>query len=97
MFRAARLPITVGVCLLVTGCDTTSVSGLNVRAEPTTASPVVASIDRVETGVGIDCFVYGEQIHGDPVWYRIDRPHSGYVTNYYVDTDGEGLAGVPSC
>lgn len=97
MSPAARLSLVVGVCLLATGCDTTSVSGLNVRAGPTTLSPVVATIDRVDTGIGIDCFVYGEPVHGDPVWYRIDRPHSGYVTNHYVDTGGDGLADIPSC
>ncbi len=94
---SGRLPAIVVICLATAACDTTSIAGLNVRAEPTTDSAVVASIDRVDTHIGIDCFVYGEPVHGDPVWYRIDRPHSGYVTNYYVDTGGDGLAGTLSC
>lgn len=94
---AGRVLVAVGVCLATAACDTTSIAGLNVRAQPTTAGAVVATIDRADTHVGIDCFVYGEPVHGDPVWYRINRPHSGYVTNYYVDTGGDGLAGTPSC
>ena len=73
-------------------CQSSTVSGLNIRAEPTTASPVIGNVGSAGTAITVDCFVRGESIHGDTVWYRITSPDSGYVTDYYVSTDTGNLA-----
>ncbi len=87
----------VAAAALTTACQTTSIPGLHVRAQPSTASPVVATVERSGTYVRIDCFVRGEPVNGDTVWYRISSPHDGYVTNYYVRTNGNILATKPRC
>lgn len=90
--RRRQVLVLMAVCVLTTACQSTSIPGLNVRVRPTTSSPVVASIDRTGTRVEIECVADGEPVHGDTVWYRISRPSTGYVTNYYVRTDGNVLA-----
>lgn len=84
-------------CAVLVACDQTSIDELNVRAEPTTSSPVVATIPEVDTGVRITCHTRGEAVRGDTVWYLIESPVRGYVTNYYVRTSGDVLARRPAC
>lgn len=94
---AVRLGGVVTAVALLTACDSTSIDGLNVRAGPSTATPVVASLDESGTAVTIACHTRGEPVHGDPVWHRITQPYDGYVTNYYVRTTGDVLERKPSC
>ncbi|MFI9828195.1 SH3 domain-containing protein [Streptomyces sp. NPDC051913] len=72
----------------------TIVSGvdLNVRAAPTTHSPVVDQLspwsqDRV------DCKVQGQRVNGNPYWYWLVGAQ-GWASAEFVDTGGQG---VPSC
>lgn len=95
--RAGRLGAVAAAVAVVSACQSTSIEGLNVRAGPSTSSAVVASLDEAGTPVTIACHTLGEPVHGDPVWYRITRPHAGYVTNYYVRTTGDVLEREPSC
>lgn len=93
----ARITGITVACMLTVACQSTSIPGLNVREQPTTSSPVVASIDDTGTRVDITCYIHGEPVHGDTVWYRIDSPHRGYVTNYYVRTTGDVLSRTARC
>jgi uncharacterized protein YraI len=92
-----RLGAIAAAVTLVGACQETSIAGLNVRAGPSTTSAVVASLGESGTAVTIACHTRGEPVHGDPVWYRITRPHTGYVTNYYIRTNGDILEREPSC
>jgi hypothetical protein len=97
--RAYRSPRLVAVLLAVvctSACHSTAVNRLNVRAEPTTASRVISNLNSAGTSVIVDCFVHGEAIHGNTIWYRIAQPQPGYVSGYYVRADG-GDAAAPSC
>ncbi|MGV9449908.1 SH3 domain-containing protein [Streptomyces sp. NPDC003635] len=65
---------------------------LNVRAAPTTHSPVVTwlapgSQDRV------DCKVRGQSVNGNPHWYWL-KGAQGWAAAAFVDTGG---AHVPNC
>lgn len=92
-----RVVVLTACAAAVVACERTSIYGLNVRAEPTTASAVVGSIPEVDTRVEIECYTRGEPIYGDTVWYRISEPIGGYVTNYYVETTGDVLAVEDPC
>lgn len=96
--RARRAPGLAAALLAIvctSACHSTAVDRLNVRAEPTTASAVIDKLDLAGTSVMVDCFVHGEVIHGNSIWYRIDQPQGGYVSGYYVKADANDAA--PSC
>ncbi len=87
-YRTPRLVAGLLAIVCTSACQATTVSGLNIRALPTTASRVVGTLGTSGTAVSIDCVVRGEAVHGDTTWYRISQPRTGYVTGYYVRTDG---------
>jgi hypothetical protein len=96
-YGSPRLVAALLALFCSAACETTTVSGLNIRAAPTTASPILGRLDSAGTEVGIDCFTHGQNIHGQTLWYRISQPRTGYVTAYYVQTDGNVLATTHSC
>jgi hypothetical protein len=93
--RSRRLVAVMLAVVFTSACHSTAVNGLNVRAEPTTASPVIDNMTLAGTSVMVDCFVHGQAIHGNTVWYRITEPRTGYVSGYYVRSDDNDTA--PSC
>ena len=94
--RLRRVVPAVCAVALVAACSRTSIPGLAVRAEPTTGAPVVATIPESGTPVRVRCWVRGDAVSGDRVWYRIASPHEGWVTNYYIRSNGDH-ANAPSC
>ena len=97
MSRSPQLVAIMLATVCVSACQETTVSGLNVRAAPTTASAVVANMNRVGTAVYIDCYTRGQSIYGQTIWYRITQPHKGYVTAYYVRTDSGAVGPKRAC
>jgi Bacterial SH3 domain len=93
--RSPRLVVVLLAVVCTSACHSTAVDRLNVRAEPTTASRVIDNLDIAGTSVMVDCFVHGQAIHGNTLWYRIDQPRTGYVSGYYVNSDDNDAA--PSC
>lgn len=91
------LPAVLAAVLGCSACDATMVSGLNVRAAPTTASAVVDRLASANTMLHIDCFTHGEAVHGQTMWYRISAPRSGYVSAYYVHDDTDRGTSTPAC
>jgi hypothetical protein len=77
-------------------CQATSVPGLNIRARPTTASPILGNIARADTPVRIICSTRGASVYGNDLWYRISSPRSGYVTSYYIRATGR-TSTIPPC
>jgi hypothetical protein len=90
--RSAQLIAALLAVVCTSACEASTVSGLRIRAEPTTASRIIGSVGGAGTPVVVDCYVRGESIHGTTLWYRITSPHTGYVTGYYVRTDTGSLA-----
>jgi uncharacterized protein YraI len=94
-----RAPFAVGLAavgLLLAGCAQTSIPRLSVRSGPGPHYPVVARIPDSETAVAVTCWLRGAPVHGDRVWYRIESPQTGYVTNYYISKPSD-YAGAPHC
>lgn len=90
--RAAALSLAVAV---TAACQSTSVPGLNIRARPSTASPIIGSIAEAGAPVGVACSVRGAPVRGNTVWYRITTPRRGYVTSYYIRTTEKAPAVRP--
>jgi uncharacterized protein YraI len=82
--------------IVLAGCAQTSISGLTVRSGPGRGYSVAATIPDSGTPVAVVCWVHGAAVHSDRVWYRIDSPQQGYVTNYYVSKSSD-FAGAPHC
>ena len=94
---AARIAVPlVAVGVLLAGCAQTSVPDLNVRSGPGPGHRVTGMISGSGTAVQITCWSYGEPVHRDRVWYRINSPKTGYVTGYYISTGGES-PNAPHC
>lgn len=87
--RAAGAVLLVAAGAVLTGCARTSIPGLQVHTGPGTGYPVTGAVARAETAVAVVCWVHGDAVFGDPVWYRIRSPQAGYVTNYYIRTTGD--------
>lgn len=94
--RVLRVVVALLLVGLVAGCARTSIPGVAVRAEPTTDASLVANIPQSGTPVRVQCWRRGQPVSGDPVWYRIASPQSGWVTNYYISSTGDH-ANAPPC
>ncbi|MCD2196091.1 SH3 domain-containing protein [Actinomycetospora endophytica] len=98
--RRRRVVLAVSGCalgLLLAGCGKTTVSGVHVRASPSTSSTVTGTLGPQGTGVDVRCWTRGEAVHGHTVWYRINQPAGGYVTSYYVANSDRSMQATPTC
>jgi hypothetical protein len=75
----------------------TLVTGLAVRATATTTSLKRAVLGAAGTKVRVRCFVVGQPVGGDNIWYMIAGPHAGLVVGFYLNTGSDPAMGVPSC
>lgn len=94
--RIARTGVVLLVLGALAGCTRTTIDGLQVRSGPGTGNGVVAEIPRSGTPVRVTCWSRGEPVLGDTVWYRINGPEVGWVTNYYVRSTSD-FGGRPAC
>lgn len=94
-YRTPRLVAMLLAIVCVSACQSTTGSRLNVRAQPTTASPVIGNLGTAGTAITVECFAKGEIINGNATWYRISAPRTGYVTAYYVHMDDTST--TPPC
>jgi hypothetical protein len=85
------------LALVLTGCGRTTIPGLHIHSGPSTSSRANGTLGQAGSAVDVRCWTRGEAVHGHTVWYRVSRPSAGYVTSYFVDTGGDGLAGTPAC
>jgi hypothetical protein len=94
--RLLRVVPALLLVVVVAGCARTSIPGVAVRAQPTTDAHLVANIPESNTPVRVECWSRGQAVQGDPIWYRIASPQEGWVTNYYIRSNGDH-ANAPSC
>src|SRR5262245_5334920 len=74
----------------------TSGQKLNVRAEPTTQSAVVATLSS-GTKVKISCQVTGQTVSGNSIWDYLPA-YGGYVADAFLYTGHAGvIPGVETC
>jgi hypothetical protein len=82
----------------VRGITLTTLEGrVRVLSAPASRASVVGHIASSGTAVTVDCYVYGSSVAGNPVWYRISSPVTGYVTSYYMDSHYDPVQGVQRC
>jgi hypothetical protein len=77
----------------------TKVNGLHVRTQPNTArgSRVVTTLARAGTRVAVSCYLLGQSVNRDRVWYRTVTPAGDYVSGHYLRVAHEPAAGVARC
>jgi hypothetical protein len=75
----------------------TVVKGLAVRKAASSTSLKRASLGVAGTKVTVRCYVVGESVAGDAVWYRITAPRSGMVAGFYLNTGRDPATGISRC
>jgi hypothetical protein len=75
----------------------TLVAGLRIRSGPTTRSGILEVLGPLGTRVTVNCFTDGRPVSGDPVWYHLVMPRSGYLTGRDLNTGSDPAPGVPHC
>lgn len=75
----------------------TLVRSVNVRSEPRLSARITGHLGRKGAKVVINCFATGSPVLGNPVWYHLEQPRSGYVTSYYLDSHYDPVAGLGRC
>jgi hypothetical protein len=75
----------------------TKVAGLYVRSGPSTTKKSVGRLGKVGSTVVLTCWVKGQNIRGDVIWYYTIKPFVGYVAGRYLNTGSDPAKGVPHC
>jgi hypothetical protein len=75
----------------------TLVKGVHVRYWPTAMATRLATLGRVGSRVTVDCYVAGQKIDGDAIWYHVTRPVAGFVAGRYLNTGEDPAYGIPAC
>ncbi len=75
----------------------TKVTGLRVRSGPSTRFRTLHVLGRAGTLVRIRCYKVGQRINGDPIWYNITKPYTGYVSGFWLRTGPDPAPGIPRC
>ncbi len=75
----------------------TLVAGVHIRAWPTAFAAMLATLGRMGSKVTVTCYVLGEAISGDHVWYHVTKPVSGFVSGSHLNTGHDPAYQIPSC
>ena len=75
----------------------TLVTGLRVRAKPSTSSAVVHVLGAAGSLVVVNCFKTGTPVFKDNVWYHLVAPHYGFVAGVHLNTGQDPAKGVRHC
>jgi hypothetical protein len=78
---------------------TTTTAGVHVRTQPNTGrgSHIAATLGKAGIRITVSCYVTGQSVGGDRIWYRTVKPARDYVTGKYLHTGHEPAPGVPHC
>ncbi|MCW2640778.1 MAG: hypothetical protein JWP76_3084 [Dactylosporangium sp.] len=100
---AVRPPATAGPTPPAEGSRpmtfTTRSAAVRIRAQPNTGttSRIVGTIDKAGTGIAVACYVTGQAIAGNNIWYRTVNPAGHYIAGRYLTTGHDPAAGVVRC
>jgi hypothetical protein len=75
----------------------TLVAGVHIRYWPTAFATMLATLGRMGSKVTVSCYVLGEAISGDDVWYHVTKPVSGFVSGSHLNTGHDPAYRIPSC
>lgn len=70
---------------------------VQVFASASTQAPMSGQLGSGGTGVSVTCWTTGIDYSGDPVWYQISAPRSGYVAAFNMAAHYSPAVGVPHC
>jgi hypothetical protein len=70
---------------------------LRIRTGPSVGATIVGYLGPVGSRVKIDCYVKGQRVLQDPIWYHAVAPQAGYVSGRLLNTGGDPAPGVPRC
>jgi hypothetical protein len=78
---------------------TTRVRHAAIRSMASTSSEsaTVDTVHKKGSEVDVECWVKGETVRGDRVWYRTTAPKTGYIAGADLAIDHEPSAGVQPC
>jgi hypothetical protein len=75
----------------------TLVKGVHIRYWPTARATRLATLGRVGSIVAVDCYVVGQKIDGDVIWYHVTHPLAGFVAGRNLNTGQDPAYGIPAC
>jgi hypothetical protein len=75
----------------------TLVPGVHVRYWPTALATRLATLGRAGSKVTVTCYVIGQRVSGDAVWYHVTRPVSGFVAGNHLNTGRDPAYQIPRC
>jgi hypothetical protein len=75
----------------------TLVRGVHIRYWPTTRARRLATLGRMGSKVTITCYVSGQRVDGDSVWYHSVRPLAGFVAGTNLNTGRDPAYRIPAC
>lgn len=75
----------------------TLVAGVHIRFWPTAFATRLATLGKMGSKVRVTCYVLGESVSGDDVWYHVSRPVSGFVSGSHLNTGHDPAYQIPSC
>jgi hypothetical protein len=77
----------------------TAGSDVHLRAAPTTASAIIATMPNFATALSLTCYEEGEPVFTDPYWYRVRYDGlQGYVSELWLDAGAQpARTGIPHC
>ena len=75
----------------------TNVADVTVYSQPRTTSSSVGGLGAAGSQVTVDCYVVGQRVRGDRIWYHATAPTVGYVAGKYLHTGHDPARGVWRC
>jgi hypothetical protein len=75
----------------------TLVTGVHIRYWPTALAARLDTLGRVGSQVTVNCYVLGELIGKDDVWYHVTSPVTGFISGSHLNTGRDPAYGIPAC
>jgi len=75
----------------------TLVNRVHIRSGPSLQDPIVGHLGKAGSKVVVNCYARGSRVAGNPIWYHLVRPSTGYVTSYYTNTHTDPMQGLLLC
>lgn len=75
----------------------TLVAGVHIRYWPTTLATRLTTLGRMGSKVTVNCYVLGQKVSGDSVWYHSTRPVAGFLAGANLNTGRDPAYKIPAC
>jgi hypothetical protein len=75
----------------------TLVRGVHIRYWPTIRAQRLATLGRMGSKVTVNCYVTGQRVNGDSIWYHSVRPLAGFLSGTNLNTGRDPAYRIPAC